>query len=97
MKVTIPGCSTITGKPEVILHLLRTTLDIRRGITQRAIPICDEEEGEKYIKYLCSFYKQRGIYMNITGESYSERSESLLKEMEKHNLIKIHEEELICQ
>ncbi len=97
MKVTIPGCSTITGKPEVILHLLRTTLDIRRGNTQRTIPVCDEEEGEKYIKYLCSIYKRRGIEFNITGDSYSERSESLLKEMEKHNLIKIHEEELICQ
>lgn len=80
MKVTIDGYNTITGTPQVIVRLMRDA---------RLFESLTEEE---YIQSVVEIAK-RGfcIQLNVTGNTYAERAESLLREMEKHNMITIEE------
>ena len=95
MKVTFfPDNGTLTGKPEVIVDLMRTTWDIRYGMGYA--PFSPDAVNE-YIDYVISFYNKKGIHLNVEGSTYSERSESLLKEMERNKLLYVHKEELVCQ
>lgn len=81
MRVTIPGYSTLTGSPEVILRLLE---DARK---------LDSLTGDDLINEISSTARRAfEIDLQVTGETYAERAESLLREMDKNNMIHIEEE-----
>ena len=81
MRVTIPGYSTLTGSPEVILRLLE---DARK---------LDSLTGDDLINEISSTaWRAFNIDLQVTGETYAERAESLLREMDKNNMIHIEEE-----
>lgn len=95
MKVTFfPDNGTLTGRPEVIVDLMRTTWDVRYGMGY--IPFSPDAVNE-YIDYVISFYQKKAIHLNVKGRTFSERSESLLREMERNKLLYIYKEELVCQ
>lgn len=82
MKVTIPGYSTLTGSPEAILRLLQ---DAR---------MMDDLSGDALIDQIGrTAWSAFGVGLNVTGDTYAERAESLLREMDKNNMIRITEED----
>ena len=81
MTVTIKGYTTVSGKPEAILQLMQ---DAR---------ILDNLDGDDYINSIKeTAWRCFGIGLQVTGDTYAERAESLLREMAKHNMITIKEE-----
>lgn len=82
MKVTIPGHSTLTGTPEVILRVLQ---DAR---------MMDNLSGDQLIDEIGhTAWRAFGIGLQITGDTYAERAESLLREMDRNHMLIIEEEE----
>lgn len=81
MKITIPGYSTISGTPETILQVMQ---DAR---------ILDDISGDELIEEITqTAWRAFGIGLQVTGENYSERAESLLREMHKNHMINIEED-----
>lgn len=81
MKVTIPGYSTLTGSPEAILRLLQ---DARR---------LDDLGGDDLINEIShTAWRAFGVGLQVSGDTYAERAESLLREMDKNHMINIEEE-----
>lgn len=81
MKVTVPGYSTLTGSPEVILRLMQ---DAR---------MTDNLSGDAMIPEIShTAWRAFGIGLQVTGDTYAERAESLLREMDKNHMIHIEEE-----
>lgn len=81
MKITIPGYSTLTGTPETILRLMQ---DAR---------MLDEIGGDELIESITrTAWRAFGIGLQVTGDTYAERAESLLREMNKNHMINIEEE-----
>lgn len=81
MRIKVPGYTTLTGSPEAILSLMH---DAR---------IMDDASGDDLIQEVCrTAWRAFGIGLQITGDTYAERAESLLREMDKNQLIKIEEE-----
>ena len=81
MTITIPGYSTITGSPVVILRVMQ---DAR---------IFDSLRGDDYINEVKSTVKRCfGFRLRVTGDTYAERADSLLHEMAKYDLITITED-----
>ena len=81
MKVTVPGYSTLTGSPEVILRLMQ---DAR---------MTDNLSGDAMIQEIShTAWRAFGIGLQVTGDTYAERAESLLREMDKNQMIHIEEE-----
>ena len=82
MTITVPGYTTLTGKPETILRLLEETR------------ILDKAEGDDYINSIVEAVGRLwGYHLEVTGETYESRAKSLLKELDKYGLITIIEEE----
>ena len=82
MKVRIPGESTLTGSPEAILRVLQ---DAR---------MTDELGGDDLIEEITrTAWRAFGIGLQVTGDTYAERAESLLREMDKNNMLTIEEED----
>lgn len=82
MKVTIPGYSTLTGSPEVILRLMQ---DAR---------MMDNAGGDDLIEAIShTAWRAFGIGLQVTGDTYAERAESLLREMDRAHMLTIEEEE----
>ena len=82
MRITIPGHSSLTGTPEIILRAFR---DAR---------MMDNLSGDDLIDEISrTAWSAFGIGLNITGDTYAERAESLLREMDRNNMISIEEEE----
>ena len=82
MKVTIPGYSTLTGTPEAILRILQ---DAR---------MMDDLSGDNLIDEISSTaWRAFGIGLQVTGDTYAQRAESLLREMDKNHMLIIEEEE----
>ena len=78
MTVTVPGYTTLTGRPATILRLLEET------------QVWDGASGQDYIEKVQEATKRfYDIDLSVTGETYEERAESLLQELAKNNLIKI--------
>lgn len=76
MTVTIPGYSSLTGTPEVILGLMQTAR------------FFDAPEGDEYIESVKADAKRcLGITLETTGDTYQERAESLLRSMAKNHMI----------
>lgn len=81
MKVTIPGYSTIIGRPERILSVMQEAR------------IFDSQKGDAYINSIRETAKRLfDIDLNVEGETYAERAESLLLEMAKNNMVILEEE-----
>lgn len=82
MKVTIPGHSTLTGSPEVILRVLQ---DAR---------MMDNLRGDELIEEIGrTAWRAFGIGLQISGDTYAERAESLIREMDRNNMLTIEEED----
>lgn len=82
MKVRIPGYTTLTGSPEVILRMMQ---DAR---------MLDDLAGDDLIQEISSTaWRAFGIGLQVSGGTYAERAESLLREMDKNSMIEIEEEE----
>lgn len=82
MTVTIQGYSTLTGSPNVILRVMQ---DAR--LFQQT-----PEDPDEYIKSVQqTVWRCYGISLNVTGSTIPERAESLLRELAKHDLVKIKE------
>ena len=81
MKITIPTYSSITGTPEAILQIMQ---DAR---------FFETATGDDYIDAIMhDSWRFFGIGLHVTGNTYAERAESLLREMAKANMITIEEE-----
>ena len=81
MKVSIPGYTTIIGNPEAILQIMQ---DAR---------ILDDLSGDELIEEITqTAWRAFGIGLQVTGENYTERAESLLREMHKNHMINIEED-----
>lgn len=81
MTVTIPGYSSITGHPITILTVMQNAR------------MFDSPKGDAYIDAVVADTKRLyGVKLTVTGDTYGERAESLLREMAKADLIKIEEE-----
>jgi len=81
MKVHIPGYSTLTGSPEVILRLMQ---DAR---------LMDHLSGDDLITEIQqTAWRAFGTGLQVQGDTYAERAESLLREMNKHHMINIEED-----
>ena len=81
MKVTIPGYTSLTGNPEVILQAMQ---DAR---------IFDHLTGDEFIAGVThTAWRLFGVALQVTGDTYQERCESLLREMNRENMIIIEEE-----
>lgn len=80
MTVTIPGYSSLSGNPAAILKLMQSAR------------FFDSPEGDTYIEEVVKdFRRGYGIHLQVTGDTYEERAESLLNELAKHDIIKIEE------
>lgn len=81
MKVKIPGYSTLTGSPEVILRAMQ---DAR---------MTDDLHGDDLITEIQrTAWRAFGTRLQVTGETYAERAESLLHEMNNNHMIEIEED-----
>jgi hypothetical protein len=81
MIVTIPGYSTITGRPETILKIMQEAR------------IFEDVTGDAYIKSIQESAKRGfGITLNVDGDTYEKRAESLLRSMAENNMINIEED-----
>lgn len=78
MTITVPGYTTLTGRPETILRLLEET------------QLWDAATGDSYIqKVQEAVERTQGIRLEVTGATYAQRAASLLRELAKHDLINI--------
>lgn len=81
MTISVPGYTTLTGRPETILRLLEETR------------IFDKAEGDEYIDSIVEAVERLwGYQLDVTGDTYEQRANSLLKELAKYGLITIEEE-----
>ena len=81
MTVSIPGYSSITGQPTTILAVMQESR------------MFDTPKGDAYIDTVIADTKRLyEVNLIVTGDTYEERAESLLREMAKANLITIKED-----
>ena len=81
MKITIEGYTTLTGNPVVILKLMQEAR------------VFDKLTGDEYIESVKETAQRCfDTTLNVEGDTYEERAESLLREMAKAKMIKIEEE-----
>ena len=82
MTIKVPGYTTIGGSPGAILKVMQ---DAR---------VFGKAEGDEYIESIQqTAWRCFGIKLQVEGNTYEERAESLLKEMGKNNMIIVEEEE----
>ena len=80
MTVKVTGYTSLTGRPEAILRLLEETR------------IWDNADGDDYIVSIVEAVERLwGHHLEITGDTYEQKAMSLLRELDKHGLIKIEE------
>lgn len=78
MTVTVPGYTTLKGRPETILRLLEET------------QMWDAATGDAYIeKVQEAVERTQEIHLEVTGDTHEERAESLLHELARFGLINI--------
>lgn len=80
MTINVPGYTSLTGRPEAILRLLEETR------------IWDNATGDDYIASIVEAVEHLwGYRLEVTGDTYEQKSMSLLRELDKYGLIKIEE------
>ena len=78
MTVTVPGYTTLTGRPETILRILEDT------------QMWDSATGDAYIeKVQEAVERTRDIHLQVEGSTYEQRAKSLLHELARNGLINI--------
>ena len=82
MTITVPGYSTITGNAETIVRVMKSARFFNKPMSI-----------DDYIEVVQRDAERIGAQLTITGDTQKERAESLLKELAKHNMITIKEEE----
>lgn len=81
MKVTVPGYTTLTGKPEAILNLMKEA------------QVFPTPEGDDHINNIRNAAEKFfGITLQAEGSTDAERAESLLRSMAANQMIIIEEE-----
>ena len=81
MTIKVHGYTTLTGRPATILRLLEETR------------ILDKAEGDDYINSIVEAVGRLWEHrLEVTGETYEERANSLLRELDRYGLITIIEE-----
>lgn len=81
MKVHVFGYTTLTGSPVAIMKMMQ---DAR---------IFDDLEGDDLINDIKNTaWRAFGVALQVTGDTYAERAESLLREMHKNHMINIEED-----
>ena len=82
MTIKVPGYTTITGRPETLLRLLEETR------------IWDNvASGDDYITSIVEAVEQLwGHRLEVSGGTYEQRAISLLRELDKYDLITIEEQ-----
>ena len=81
MKISIEGYTSLAGTPTAILQLLQ---DAR---------IFDTASGNDLIEEIVhTAWRCFGVGLQVDGNNYSERAESLLREMARANMITIEGE-----
>ena len=81
MRVTVPGYTSLEGKPESILQAMRDA--------RLFYQITEEEFIDGIIH---TAWRLFGIALQVSGDTKEERSESLLREMARNNMIEIEED-----
>lgn len=82
MTVNIPGYSSLSGRPEVVLSLMQKAR------------VFNSLEGDEYIQSIQETAQRCfNIALDVKGDTYEERAESLLREMAAHDMIVIKEED----
>lgn len=79
MTVKVPGYSTLTGTPETILRVMQTANFIPSSESPEEYLQCLRRRAEKFF----------GVRLEVTGNTYAERAESLLRSLAKNNLIEL--------
>lgn len=81
MTVNVPGYTTLSGRPETILRVLEGT------------QMWDAAAGDDYIEKIQEAVERtQQIHLEVTGDTYEQRAESLLEELAKHGLVNIIDE-----
>ena len=81
MKIEIPGYTEVAGSPAAILKLMQHAR------------MFDAPTEDDYIKVVQqTAWRAFGIGLQVTGDTYAERAESLLREMNKAKMIIIKED-----
>lgn len=81
MRVHIEGYTTLTGTPAAILRVMQ---DAR---------IFDSQTGDDLIEEIKrTAWRCFGIGLQVTGDTFAERAESLLREMDRVHMVTIEEE-----
>lgn len=81
MKVHVPEYGTLIGDPVAIVKMLE---DAR---------MFDHPTGDDYIDEIVhTAWRAFNIGLHVTGDTYAERAESLLREMDKNHMINIEED-----
>lgn len=85
MKIEIPSYTTLSGRPLTILRMIQ---DAQFFSEQTPADL------ETFILDLRqNIWRVFGIGIDVQGTTIEERAESLLREMDKHNIIKILKED----
>lgn len=80
MTINVSGYTTLTGKPEVLLHFLEESR------------IWDNATGDDYIVSIVEAVEQLwGYQLEVSGDTYEQKAMSLLRELDKYGLITIEE------
>ena len=81
MKATIVGYTTLSGNPVTILNLMQ------------GARVFDDLQGDDYIESVQqTAWRAFGIGLQVTGDTYEQRAESLLRAMADNEMIIIEEE-----
>lgn len=84
MTVTVPGYSSVSGKPLVIAHLLRLS-----AVYVESNNLSFAEYTEAIERIAADVFETP---LNVTGGTVEARAESLLREMSRAGMIEIEEE-----
>jgi len=84
MTINIPNEGTLTGNPKTILRLMQETQRFTNS----------ETDGDGYIDRVTgNMWRFFGVGLQVTGETYEERAESFLRELDRKGFITITEED----
>lgn len=81
MKATIVGYTTLSGNPVTILQMMQDTR------------VFDDLRGDEYIESVQqTAWRTFGIGLQVTGDTYEKRAESLLRALAANEMIIIEED-----
>lgn len=82
MKVHIPGFSTMTGSPITILKLLQDARFFKEA----------QSLDDYIVEVQQMVWRIYNLEMQVTGSTTAERAESLLRELNRHKLLEMEDD-----